>query len=156
MKTKIWQSFLSEEIFKYTADWKLLQKIILTRILTVDYLLSKTFLAIAKFSVSVKDKCWFSYREELWKPNNHSGSFPPAIRSKGVSVIKWKEHDLSFHLQFTSLHILFHYPNFLTERRNILLSKVSNISSNILNQADATVTRALLFGNPKHSNEVNL
>ena len=108
LEKKDMASFLSEEIFKYTADWKLLQKIILNRILIVDYLLSKTFLAIAKFSVSVKDKCSFSYREELWKPNNHSGSFPPAIGSKGVSVIKCKEHDLAFHLQFTSLHILFH------------------------------------------------
>ena len=52
-------------------------------------------------------------------------------------------------------HFLFHYPNFLAER-NTLLSKITNIDSNISNQADATITKTLLLGNSKYSNEVNL
>ena len=52
-------------------------------------------------------------------------------------------------------HFLIHYPNFLTER-NTLLNKVTNIDSNILDQADATITKTLLFGNSKYSNEINL
>ena len=52
-------------------------------------------------------------------------------------------------------HFLLHCPNFLTER-NTLLNKISNIDSNILNQADATVNKTLLFGNSKYSNEANL
>ena len=52
-------------------------------------------------------------------------------------------------------HFLLHCPNFLTER-NTLLNKINNIGSNILNQADATITKTLLFGNPKYSNEINL
>ena len=52
-------------------------------------------------------------------------------------------------------HFLLHCPNFLTER-NTLLNKISNIDSNIINQADATITKTLLFGNSKYSNEVNL
>ena len=50
---------------------------------------------------------------------------------------------------------LLHCPNFLTER-NTLLNKITNIESNILYQADATITKKLLFGNPKYSNEINL
>ena len=52
-------------------------------------------------------------------------------------------------------HFLLHCPNFLTER-NTLLNKITNIDSNILNQADATVTKALPFDNAKYSNEINL
>ena len=52
-------------------------------------------------------------------------------------------------------HFLLHCPNFLTER-NTLLNKITNIDSNILNQADATITKTLLFGNSKYSNEINL
>ena len=43
---------------------------------------------------------------------------------------------------------------FLTERNT--LNKITNIDSNILNQADAAVTKTLLFGNSKYSNEINL
>ena len=50
---------------------------------------------------------------------------------------------------------LLHCPNFLTER-NTFLNKITNIESNILYQADATITKKLLFGNPKYSNEINL
>ena len=50
-------------------------------------------------------------------------------------------------------HFLLHCPNFLTER-NTLLNKITNIDSNILNQADATKT--LLFSNSKYSNEISL
>ena len=50
-------------------------------------------------------------------------------------------------------HFLLHCPNFLTER-NTLLNKITNIDSNILNQADATITKTL--GNSKYSNEINL
>ena len=52
-------------------------------------------------------------------------------------------------------HFLLHCPNFLTER-NTLLNKITNIDSNILNQADATVAKALPFDNAKYSNEINL
>ena len=52
-------------------------------------------------------------------------------------------------------HFLLHCPNFLTER-NTLLNKITNIDSNILNQADDTVTKTHLFVNSKYSNEVNL
>ena len=52
-------------------------------------------------------------------------------------------------------HFLLHCPNFLAER-NTLLNKITNIDSNILNQADATVTKTPLFGNSNYSNEVNL
>ena len=46
-------------------------------------------------------------------------------------------------------HFLLYCPNSLTERIS-LLSKVTNIDSNILNQAYATITKALLlFGNSK-------
>ena len=50
-------------------------------------------------------------------------------------------------------HFLLHLHNFLTER-NTLLNKITNIDSNILNQADATITKTL--GNSKYSNEINL
>ena len=50
-------------------------------------------------------------------------------------------------------HFLLHCPNFVTER-NTLLNKISNIDSNFLNQAAATITKTL--GNPKYSNEINL
>ena len=40
-------------------------------------------------------------------------------------------------------HFLLHCPNFLTER-NTLLNKITNIDSNILNQADATATKTRL------------
>ena len=52
-------------------------------------------------------------------------------------------------------HFLLHCPNFLTER-NTLLNKITNIDSNILNQADATLTKMLIFGNPNYSIEMNL
>ena len=52
-------------------------------------------------------------------------------------------------------HFLLHCPNCLAERIT-LLNKIINIHSNILNQADATITKTLLFGNSKYSNEVNL
>ena len=52
-------------------------------------------------------------------------------------------------------HFLLHCPNFLTER-NTFLNKSTNIDSNISNQADATITKTLLFGNSKYSNEINL
>ena len=52
-------------------------------------------------------------------------------------------------------HFLLHCPNFLTER-NTLLNKITNIDSNILNQADATIIKIFLFGNSKYSNEINL
>ena len=52
-------------------------------------------------------------------------------------------------------HFLLHCPNFLTER-NTLLNNITNIDSNILKQADATVTKTLLFGNSKYSNKINL
>ena len=52
-------------------------------------------------------------------------------------------------------HFLLHYPNFLTER-NTLFNKITNIDRNILNQADATITKTLLFGNSKYSDEINL
>ena len=48
-----------------------------------------------------------------------------------------------------------HWPNFLA-KRNTLLNKNTNIDSKISNQAHITVTKALLFGNSKYSNEVNL
>ena len=50
---------------------------------------------------------------------------------------------------------LCHCPNFLAER-NTLLNKITNTDSNNLNQVDATITKTLLFGNLKYSNEVNL
>ena len=45
-------------------------------------------------------------------------------------------------------HFLLHCPNFLAER-NILLDKITNFDSNVLNQADANITKTLLFGNSK-------
>ena len=54
-----------------------------------------------------------------------------------------------------NMSLLLHCPNFLSER-NTLLNKITNIDSNILNQADATVTKALPFDNTKYSNEINL
>ena len=55
----------------------------------------------------------------------------------------------------STCHFLIHCPNFLTERKT-LLNQITNIDSNILNQADATITKTLLFGNSKYSNEINL
>ena len=52
-------------------------------------------------------------------------------------------------------HFLIYCSNFLTERTT-LLNEITNIDSNILNQADATINKTLLFGNSKYSNEVNL
>ena len=52
-------------------------------------------------------------------------------------------------------HFLLYCPNFLTER-NTLLNKITNIDSNILYQADATITKTILFGNSKYSNEIDL
>ena len=52
-------------------------------------------------------------------------------------------------------HFLLHCPHFLTER-NSLFNKIDNINRNILNQADATITKTLLFGNSKYSKEMNL
>ena len=54
-----------------------------------------------------------------------------------------------------NMSLLLQCPNFLSER-NTLLNKITNIDSNILNQADATVTKALPFDNAKYSNEINL
>ena len=50
---------------------------------------------------------------------------------------------------------LLHCPNSLTEI-NTLLNKITNIDNNISNQVDATVTKTLLFGNPKYSTKINL
>ena len=50
---------------------------------------------------------------------------------------------------------LLHCPNFLAER-NTLLNEITNIDGKILNQAHATITKTLVFGNSKYSNEVNL
>lgn len=52
-------------------------------------------------------------------------------------------------------HFFLHCLNFLAER-NTLFNKITNINSNILNQADATINKTLLFGNSKYSNEDNL
>ena len=52
-------------------------------------------------------------------------------------------------------HFLLDCPKFLTERTT-LLNKITNTDSNILDQADTTRTRTLLFGNSKYSNEINL
>ena len=52
-------------------------------------------------------------------------------------------------------HFLIYCSNFLTERTT-LLNEITNIDSKILNQADATITKTLLFGNSKYSNEINL
>ena len=52
-------------------------------------------------------------------------------------------------------HFLPQCPNFLAER-NALLNKITNIDSKISNQADANITKTLLFGNLKYSNEINL
>ena len=43
---------------------------------------------------------------------------------------------------------------FPTESNTV--NKITNIDSNILNQTDATITKTLLFGNSKYSNEINL
>ena len=51
-------------------------------------------------------------------------------------------------------HFLLHCPNFLTER-NTLLNKITNIDSNILNQADTITTKTLPFGNSKYPSEIN-
>ena len=40
--------------------------------------------------------------------------------------------------------------------KKTLLNKITDIGSNILNQAYTTVTKTLLFGNWKYSNEVNV
>ena len=52
-------------------------------------------------------------------------------------------------------HFFLHCPYFLAERIT-LLNKITNINSNVLNQADATITKTLLFGNSKYSNEISL
>ena len=54
-----------------------------------------------------------------------------------------------------TFHFLLYCPNFLAER-NTLLNKITNIDSDVLNQADTTVTKTLLFSNSKYSNEANL
>ena len=41
-------------------------------------------------------------------------------------------------------HFFLHCPNFLTER-NTLLNKITNINSNIFNQADATITKTSIW-----------
>ena len=56
-------------------------------------------------------------------------------------------------------YFLLHCSNFLTEKKNkknTMVSKITNIDSNFLNQADATITNTSLFGNSKYSNEVSL
>ena len=52
-------------------------------------------------------------------------------------------------------HFLLHCPNILTEI-NTLLNKITNIDSNILNQADATITKTPRFSNSKYSKKINL
>ena len=52
-------------------------------------------------------------------------------------------------------HFLLPCPNFLADR-NTLFQKVANIDSNISNQSNGNVTKALLVGNSNYSNEVNL
>ena len=52
-------------------------------------------------------------------------------------------------------HFLLLCLNFLI-KRNTLLGKITNISRDILNQADATITKTLLFGNSKYSSKINL
>ena len=52
-------------------------------------------------------------------------------------------------------HFLLHCPNLLTEITT-LLKKIINIDSNILNKADAIITKTFLFGNSKYSNKINL
>ena len=52
-------------------------------------------------------------------------------------------------------HFLLHCPNFHAERKT-LLNKITDIDSSILNQANTTITKALLFDNWKYSNEVSL
>ena len=51
-------------------------------------------------------------------------------------------------------HSVLHSPHFLV-KRNTLFNKITNIDRNILNQADATVIKTLVFGNSKYSNKVD-
>ena len=62
---------------------------------------------------------------------------------------------IQFKIVAATLKIHVHCPNFVTER-NTLLKKITNIDSNILNQAGATITNTLLSNNSKYSNEINL
>ena len=73
------------------------------------------------------------------------------ISSKITSKIHW----IQFKIVAATLKIHVHCPNFVTER-NTLLKKITNIDSNILNQAGATITNTLLSDNSKYSNEINL
>ena len=42
----------------------------------------------------------FSDKKDLRKFKNFSSSLPPAIRSKGITEIKWEKRELSFHPHF--------------------------------------------------------
>ena len=44
----------------------------------------------------------------------------------------------------------------ISSERNTLLNNITNIDSNILNQADATIFKTLLLGNSKYPNKINL
>ena len=52
-------------------------------------------------------------------------------------------------------HFLLRCHNLFAER-NTVLKKITNDDSNILNQVDTAVTKIILFGNWKYSNEVKL
>ena len=84
---------------------------------------------------------WLSHLHEHKFKNNFQDIFNP-LCTRGCNVEN-------------TCHFFLHCPNFLVER-NTLTNKITNIDSNILNQADATITKTLLFGNLKYSNEVNL
>ena len=54
------------------------------------------------------------------------------------------------------IQVTFSSTVLIVSLKDTLLNKITNIDSNILNQAAAAITQTLLFGNSKYSNEVNL
>ena len=63
-------------------------------------------------------------------------------------------HWIRFALVTAALKIrdfLLHSPNFLAER-NDPFNKITNLNNDILNEADATVTKTFLLGNLKYFN----
>ena len=53
------------------------------------------------------------------------------------------------------MHVTFSRTGLISSLKETLLNKITEIT-NILNQADATVTKTLPFGNLKYFGEVNL
>ena len=80
------ENFFKKYFFPQNSNC-LLQKILCCKIIYIK-------------EVTKQSKTSFSDREDFWKPKIFSGSPPTAIAFKDITVIKWREQQLSFHPHF--------------------------------------------------------